>query len=85
MSSSSESVLDHIADYLTFISDAQFFWFMLNTSYNHGCNLTSKFLSGGDCGKVGGCGGGGGVGIGIGVGIGVGGGGGSGGDNSGSG
>ncbi len=28
MSSSSESILDHIADYLTFISDAQSFWFI---------------------------------------------------------
>jgi hypothetical protein len=43
MSSSSESVLDHIADYLTFISDAQSFWFTLNTSYNHGCHLASRF------------------------------------------
>jgi hypothetical protein len=43
MSSSSEYVLDHIADYLTFISDAQSFWFMLNTSYNHGCHLASRF------------------------------------------
>ncbi len=43
MSSSSESVLDHIADYLTFISDAQSFWFTLNTSYDHGCHLASQF------------------------------------------
>ncbi len=71
--------MDHIADYLTFISDAQSFWFMLNTSYNHGCHLASRFQSGGDCGKVGGHGGGGGVGIG------VGGGGGGGGDDGGSG
>jgi hypothetical protein len=34
MSSSSESILDYIADYLKFISDAQSFWFMLNTSYD---------------------------------------------------
>ncbi len=34
MPSSSESVLDHIAEYLEFISDAQSFWFTLNTSYD---------------------------------------------------
>jgi hypothetical protein len=43
MSLSSESVLDHIADYLAFISDAQSLWFMLNTSYDHGCHLASRF------------------------------------------
>jgi hypothetical protein len=43
MSSSSESILDHIADYLKFISSAQSFWFMLNTSYNHDCHLASRF------------------------------------------
>jgi hypothetical protein len=43
MSSSSESILDHIADYLKFISGAQSFWFMLNTSYNHDCHLASRF------------------------------------------
>ncbi len=43
MSSSSESVLDHIADYLTFISNAQSFWFTLNTSYDHGCHLASQY------------------------------------------
>jgi hypothetical protein len=32
MSTSCESILDHIAEYLQFISDAQSFWFMLNTS-----------------------------------------------------
>ncbi len=26
--------MDHIADYLKFISDAQLFWFTLNTSYD---------------------------------------------------
>jgi hypothetical protein len=43
MSSSSESILDHIAEYLQFISNAQSFWFMLNTSYNHGCHLANRF------------------------------------------
>ncbi len=31
---SSEPILDHIAEYLKFVSDAQSFWFMLNTSYD---------------------------------------------------
>ncbi len=44
MSLSSGSILDHIADYLKFISGAQSFWFMLNTSYNHDCHLASQFL-----------------------------------------
>jgi hypothetical protein len=35
--------LDHIADFLKFISSAQSFWFSLNTSYNHGCHLASCF------------------------------------------
>ncbi len=43
MSSSCESILDHIAGYLKFISKAQSFWFTLNTSYDHGCHLASRF------------------------------------------
>ena len=43
LSSSSESILDLIADYLKFISGAQSFWYMLNTSYNHDCHLASWF------------------------------------------
>jgi hypothetical protein len=43
MSSSSETLLDHIADFLEFISSAQSFWFSLNTSYGHGCHLASRF------------------------------------------
>jgi len=35
--------LDHIADFLKFISSAQSFWFLLNMSYNHGCHLTNRF------------------------------------------
>ena len=35
--------MDHIADFLKFISSAQSFWFSLNTSYNHGCHLASRF------------------------------------------
>ncbi len=35
--------MDHIADYLKFISKAQSFWFTLNTSYDHGCHLASRF------------------------------------------
>ena len=43
MSLSSEALLDHIADFLKFISSAQSFWFSLNTSYDHGCHLASRF------------------------------------------
>jgi hypothetical protein len=43
MSSSCESILHHIAGYLKFISKAQSFWFTLNTSYDHGCHLDSRF------------------------------------------
>ncbi len=32
---STEVILDHIADYLLFLSDAPLFWFTLTTSYNH--------------------------------------------------
>ena len=39
MSSSSESILDH----LKFISGAQSFWYTLNTSFNHDCHLVSQF------------------------------------------
>ena len=28
---------------MRFISNAQSFWFMLNTSYDHGCHLASQF------------------------------------------
>ena len=35
--------MDHIADFLKFISNTQSFWFTLNTSYNHGCHLTNRF------------------------------------------
>jgi len=43
MSSSSEALLDHIADFLKFISSAQSFWFSLDMSYDHGCHLASRF------------------------------------------
>jgi len=42
MSSRSEDLLDHIANFLKFISSAQSFWFS-DTSYNHGCHLASCF------------------------------------------
>ena len=35
--------MDHIADFLKFISSAQSFWFSLDTSYDHGCHLASRF------------------------------------------
>jgi len=44
MSSSSEALLDHKADFLKFISNAQLFWVLLNTSYDHGCHLANRFL-----------------------------------------
>jgi hypothetical protein len=43
MSSSSEALLDHIANFLKFFSSAQLFWFLLNTSYDHGCHLARSF------------------------------------------
>ena len=43
MSSSSEAFLDHIADFLKYISNTQSFWFTLDTSYNHGCHLANRF------------------------------------------
>ena len=43
MSLSSEALLDHIANFLKFISSAQSFWFSLDTSYDHGCHLASRF------------------------------------------
>ena len=43
MSSRSEALLDHIANFLKFISSAQSFCFLLDTSYNHGCHLASRF------------------------------------------
>ena len=43
MSQSSQSILDHIADFLKFISNTQSFWFTLDTSYNHGCHLANRF------------------------------------------
>ena len=35
--------MDHIANFLKFISSAQSIWFLLDTSYNHGCRLASRF------------------------------------------
>ena len=43
MSQSSQSILDHITDFLKFISNTQSFWFTLDTSYNHGCHLANGF------------------------------------------
>ena len=43
MSQSSQSILDHITDFLKFISNTQSFWFTLDTSYNHGCHLANRF------------------------------------------
>jgi len=43
MSESSESILDHIAEMLRFISNTQLFWFSLDTRYGHGCHLANRF------------------------------------------
>ncbi len=45
MPSSSESVLDHIAEYQKFISDAQSFWFTLNTSYDARASGRSEVMA----------------------------------------
>jgi len=43
MSLSSEALLDHIVDFLEFISSAQSFWISLDTSDDHGCHLANQF------------------------------------------
>ena len=43
MFQSSQFNLDHITDFLKFISNTQSFWFTLDTSYNHGCHLANRF------------------------------------------
>ena len=43
MSQSSQSNLDHITNFLNFISNTQLFWFTLDTSYNNGCHLANRF------------------------------------------
>ena len=35
--------MDHIADYLKFISSTPSFWFTLDTRYDHGCHLSDRF------------------------------------------
>ena len=44
MPESSESILDHIAEMLRFISNTRSFWFLLDTRYGHGCHLANQFL-----------------------------------------
>ncbi len=43
MSERSESILDHMAEHLRFLSSTQSFWFTLDTSYGHGCHLARRF------------------------------------------
>jgi hypothetical protein len=43
MSERSESILDHMAEHLRFLSSAQSFWFTLDTSYGHGCHVARRF------------------------------------------
>jgi hypothetical protein len=40
---STEVLLDHIADYLLFLSEAPSFCFTLNTSYNHPFHISQQF------------------------------------------
>jgi hypothetical protein len=35
--------LDHISDYLQFLTNSKSYWFTLNTSYDHGCHLANLF------------------------------------------
>jgi hypothetical protein len=46
-------LLDHIANFLIYLSGTPSFWLLLNTSYDHGCHLERQFQSGGDSDKVG--------------------------------
>jgi hypothetical protein len=43
MSSQYDVLRDHIAVFLIFLSSAPSFWFLLNTSYDHGCHLANRF------------------------------------------
>ena len=43
MSQSSQSILDHIAEMLQFISNTQSFWFTLDSSYIHGYHPANQF------------------------------------------
>jgi len=36
-------LLDHIAEFLLFLSDAPSFWFTVNTSYDHAFHLSRRF------------------------------------------
>ncbi len=39
----SDTVLGHMANHLQFLASAQSLWFTLDTSYDHGCHLASRF------------------------------------------
>jgi hypothetical protein len=36
-------LLDHIANFLIYLSSTPSFWFLLNMGYDHGCHLDSRF------------------------------------------
>jgi hypothetical protein len=40
---STKVLLDHIADYLIYLSDTPSFWYTLNTSYDHQFHLSKRF------------------------------------------
>ena len=37
------SLLDHLAEYMIYLSTASSFWFSLNLSYDHECHLSKRF------------------------------------------
>ena len=44
MSSCSDaSIMDHLAEFLLFLSTGPSFWFSINLSYDHDCHLSKRF------------------------------------------
>ena len=37
------TILDHLADFMLYLSTASSFWFSLNSSYDHDCHLSKRF------------------------------------------
>ena len=36
------TLLDHLAEHISYLSTASSFWFNVNSSYDHGCNLSKQ-------------------------------------------
>ena len=36
------TLLDHLAEHISFLSTASSFWFSVNSSYDHGCHLSKR-------------------------------------------